>query len=79
MVFCTLDKYMSEFAVRNGDRKYPNIHVSGKIKTLAGCLLINIESSHPNVIQLYGIVSSSGIHATIFHDGGHLSFSKRVA
>ncbi|KAF8166585.1 hypothetical protein K438DRAFT_252003 [Mycena galopus ATCC 62051] len=26
---------------------------------------------HPNIVQIYGVVSSPGLHATIFHDGSY--------
>jgi hypothetical protein len=30
---------------------------------------LNLLGSHPNFLQLYGAVSSSGLYAMIFHDG----------
>jgi hypothetical protein len=29
--------------------------------------------SHPNIIQIYGAVSSGGIYATLYHDGALLA------
>ncbi|KAF7353164.1 hypothetical protein MSAN_01503900 [Mycena sanguinolenta] len=30
---------------------------------------------HPNIMQLYGIVSTKGLHAMVFHDGAHSRLS----
>jgi hypothetical protein len=31
--------------------------------------LIAVNCRHPNIVQLYGVVNSSGIHAAVYHDG----------
>jgi hypothetical protein len=31
--------------------------------------LIAVDCRHPNIVQLYGVVNSPGIHAAVYHDG----------
>jgi hypothetical protein len=36
---------------------------------------LQIRPSHPNLVQLYGIVNSPGLHAAVFHDSQYISLS----
>jgi hypothetical protein len=62
----------------NGKKRSLDIHGFGeKTSSNTDSSSLIICSSHPNLVQLYGIVSSPGLHATAFHDSTHISLPSR--
>lgn len=54
---------------RTGGANYPSILDFGELTGRLVRAILYMHARHPNFVQLYGTVSSGGLHATIFHDG----------